>query len=111
MANQSPMVPKLWISAYRCCRLSRITCARRMGRTSESGWWTSPAKQASTSHYLSLPAFFGELRPGVEGQNGRYRLGLKIVELYNVFMRNNSLRAVAYDYMVALSQETQRPCI
>ena len=30
--------------------------------------------------------------------NGRYRLGLKTVELYNIFMKNNSLRAVARSY-------------
>jgi DNA-binding IclR family transcriptional regulator len=60
--------------------------------------------QATTYRYLHSLENYGLVQ---RDKNGRYRLGLKIVELYNVFMRNNSLRAVAYDYMVALSQETQ----
>lgn len=60
--------------------------------------------QATTYRYLHSLEGFGLVQ---RDNNGRYRLGLKTVELYNIFMKNNSLRAVAYDHMAALSQETQ----
>jgi DNA-binding IclR family transcriptional regulator len=59
--------------------------------------------QATTYRYLQSLESFGLVW---RDYDGRYRLGLKIVELYNVFMKNNTLRSVAYEYMVALSQET-----
>ena len=59
--------------------------------------------QATTYRYLQSLESYGLVQ---RDYDGRYRLGLRIVELYNVFMKNNNLRSVAYDYMVALAEQT-----
>lgn len=59
--------------------------------------------QATTYRYLQSLEQFGLVQ---RDDDGRYRLGPKIVELHSAFIENNSLRSVAYEHMLALAEDT-----
>ncbi|TCL76273.1 IclR family transcriptional regulator [Hydrogenispora ethanolica] len=59
---------------------------------------------ATTYRYLQSLEEYGLIQ---KDDKNRYKLGLKIVELYHVFDNSNELRQIAYDHMVVLSKETQ----
>lgn len=60
---------------------------------------------SSTAYrYLQTLEQYGLLQ---KDANGLYKLGLKVVELYHAFTDGNDLRQVAYEYMLALSKETE----